>query len=88
MVWSFNPKYMLFWRVWNIALRIFFRIRIYIINDFVHRFILDRTIVNFTVSLLIIPFYNVYNVETTKIVKSTDLWSKINLCTKSLILRK
>jgi hypothetical protein len=25
---------------------------------------------------------------TTKIVKSTDLWSKINLCTKSLILRK
>jgi hypothetical protein len=25
---------------------------------------------------------------TTKIVKSTDLWSKINLCKKSLILRK
>jgi hypothetical protein len=25
---------------------------------------------------------------TTKIVKSTDLWSKINLCTRSLILRK
>jgi hypothetical protein len=25
---------------------------------------------------------------TTKIVKSTDLWSKINLCTKSLIYGK
>jgi hypothetical protein len=25
---------------------------------------------------------------TTKIVTSTDLWSKINLCTKSLILEK
>jgi hypothetical protein len=36
-----------------LTLRIFFRI----INDFVHRFILDRTFVDFTVSLLILPFY-------------------------------
>jgi hypothetical protein len=55
----------------------FFRI----INDFVHRFILDRTFVDFTVLLLILKL-------TTKIVKSTDLWSKINLCTKPFILRK
>jgi hypothetical protein len=49
--------------------------------------------VDFTVSLLILPFcivdFNSKMVKlTTKIVKSTDLWSKINLCTKSLILRK
>jgi hypothetical protein len=35
------------------TLRIFFRI----INDFVQKFILDRTFVDFTVSLLILPFY-------------------------------
>jgi hypothetical protein len=35
------------------TLRIFFRI----INDFVHRFILDRKFVDFTVSQLILPFY-------------------------------
>jgi hypothetical protein len=35
----------------KITLRIFFRI----INDFVHRFILDRTFVDFTVSLFILP---------------------------------
>jgi hypothetical protein len=35
------------------TLRIFFRI----INDFVYRFILDCTFVDFTVSLLILPFY-------------------------------
>jgi hypothetical protein len=47
------------------ALRIFFRI----INDFVHRFILDCTFVDFTVSLLILPFYIVdFN---SKMVKST-----------------
>jgi hypothetical protein len=41
----------------------------YIINDFVHRFILDRTFVDFTVSLLILPFYNVdFN---SKMVKSS-----------------
>jgi hypothetical protein len=43
----------------------FFRI----INDFVHRFILDRTFVDCTVSLLILPFYFVdFN---SKMVKST-----------------
>jgi hypothetical protein len=43
----------------------FFRI----INDFVHRFILDRTFVNFTVSLLILTFYILdFN---SKMVKST-----------------
>jgi hypothetical protein len=47
------------------ALRIFFRI----INDFVNRFILDRTLVDFTVSLLILPFDIVdFN---SKMVKST-----------------
>jgi hypothetical protein len=47
------------------SLRIFFSI----INDFVHRFILDRTFVDFTVSLLILPFYIVdFN---SKMVKST-----------------
>jgi hypothetical protein len=62
------------------ALRIFFRI----INDFVHKFILDRTFVDLTVSLLNLPF------ETVKstVKPSTDLWSKMNLCTKLLILRK
>jgi hypothetical protein len=35
------------------ALRIFFRV----IKDFVNRFILDRTFVDFTVSLLIYPFH-------------------------------
>jgi hypothetical protein len=46
-------------------LRIFFRI----INDFVQRFILHRTFVDFTVSLLIVPFYIVdFN---SKMVKST-----------------
>jgi hypothetical protein len=45
------------------TMRIFFRI----INDFVHRFILDRTFVDFTVSLLILPFYIVdFNSETVK----------------------
>jgi hypothetical protein len=34
------------------TLRIFFRI----ISDFVHRFILDRTFVDFTGSLLSLPF--------------------------------
>jgi hypothetical protein len=49
----------------NGTLRIFFRI----INDFVHRFFLDRTFVDFTVSLLILPFYIVdFNI---KMVKST-----------------
>jgi hypothetical protein len=43
----------------------FFRI----INDFVHRFILDRTFVDFTVSLLMLPFDIVdFN---SKMVKST-----------------
>jgi hypothetical protein len=37
----------------DITLKFFFRI----INDFVHRFILDHTFVDFTVSLLILPFY-------------------------------
>jgi hypothetical protein len=47
------------------GLRIIFRI----INDFVHRFILDRTFVDFTVSLLFLPFYVVdFN---SKMVKST-----------------
>jgi hypothetical protein len=43
----------------------FFRI----INDFVHRFILDRTYVDFTVSLLNSPFYIVD--LNSKMVKST-----------------
>jgi hypothetical protein len=47
------------------TLRIFFRI----INDFVHRFILDCTFVDFTVSLLILPFYIVNS--NSKMVKST-----------------
>jgi hypothetical protein len=46
------------------ALRILFRI----INEFVHRFILDRTFVDFEVSLLILPFYIVdFNSETVKL---------------------
>jgi hypothetical protein len=51
------------------TLRTFFRI----IDDFVHRFILDRTFVDFTVSLLILPFYIVdfkngkINSETVKL---------------------
>jgi hypothetical protein len=49
----------------NSSLRIFFCI----INDVVHRFILDRTFVDFTVSLLILPFDIVdFN---SKMVKST-----------------
>jgi hypothetical protein len=49
----------------GITLRIFFRM----INDYVHRFILDRTFVDFTVSLLILPFDIVdFN---SKMVKST-----------------
>jgi hypothetical protein len=57
----FKPDYLML----KHALRIFFRI----INDFVHRFILDRTIVDFTVSLLILPFDIVdFN---SKMVKST-----------------
>jgi hypothetical protein len=63
-----KPQGMLRRRNFNLvksALRIFFRI----INDFVHRFILDRTFVDFTVSLLILPFYIVdFN---SKMVKST-----------------
>jgi hypothetical protein len=47
------------------SLRIFFRI----INDFVHKFTLDRTFVDFTISLLILPFDIVeFN---SKMVKST-----------------
>jgi hypothetical protein len=49
----------------NATLRIFFRI----IKDFVHKFIFDRTFVDFTVSLLILPFYIVdFN---SQMVKST-----------------
>jgi hypothetical protein len=48
-----------------LTLRIFFRI----INDFVHRFILDRTFVDFTVSLSILPF-NIVDYDG-KMVKST-----------------
>jgi hypothetical protein len=47
------------------TLRIFFRI----INDFVHRFIFDRTFVDFTVSLLILPF-DIVDFKS-KMVKST-----------------
>jgi hypothetical protein len=48
-----------------LSLKFFFRI----INDFVHRFILDRTFVDFTVPLLILPFCIVdFNI---KMVKST-----------------
>jgi hypothetical protein len=47
------------------ALRIFFRI----INDFAHRCILDCTFIDFTFSLLILPFHIVeFN---SKMVKST-----------------
>jgi hypothetical protein len=49
------------------TLRIFFRI----INDFVHRFILDRTFVDFTVSLIILPFDIVDFNSKSKMVKST-----------------
>jgi hypothetical protein len=46
----------------------FFRI----INDFVHRFNLDHTFVDFTVSLLILPFYIVVNGKiNNETVKST-----------------
>jgi hypothetical protein len=47
------------------TLRIFFRI----FNDFVHRFIFDRTFVDFTVSLLILPF-DIVDLNS-KMVKST-----------------
>jgi hypothetical protein len=47
------------------ALKFFFCI----LNDFVHRFILDRTFVDFTVSLLILPIYIVDC--NSKMVKST-----------------
>jgi uncharacterized protein YggT (Ycf19 family) len=50
----------------NQTLRFFFRI----INDFVHRFILNCTFIDFTVSLLILTFYIVdFNSE---MVKSTE----------------
>jgi hypothetical protein len=51
----------------NPALRSAFLFRI--INDFVHKFILDRTFVDFTVLLLILPFHIIdFN---SKMVKST-----------------
>jgi hypothetical protein len=61
--WPCAPKRLKIKRVSGcFALRIFFRI----INDFVHGFFLDRTFVDFTVSLLILPFYIVDLIETVK----------------------
>jgi hypothetical protein len=61
-----SPKQFFFHRfVQDLHWEFFFRI----INDFVHRFILDRAFVDFTVSLLILPFdIDDFN---TKMVKST-----------------